>query len=227
MASGNSSTATSQLTESVGRSVAQTVMSNGQTVGSYIRQQTGQTADLTSSQYQQLGSTALQLSAGVSGSSSDTVIGSMLKNVAGASLNASATANGMSQSTESLTSSKNASNNFSRSISAQDSQMLAAALQKGTNASLMEMNSQQWSALSKAEKNDNVSQAFSNMAQATRAVEQATTTSQNLSTTSSMSLLTLANNLRSTGINWQTSAETSVFRNAVTSQPCQLNINHC
>lgn len=198
MASGNSSTATSQLTESVGRSVAQTVMSNGQTVGSYIRQQTGQTADLTSSQYQQLGSTALQLSAGVSGSSSDTVIGSMLKNVAGASLNASATANGMSQSTESLTSSKNASNHFSRSISAQDSQMLAAALQKGTNAGLMEMNSQQWSALSKAEKNDNVSQAFSNMAQATRAVEQATTTSQNLSTTSSMSLLTLANNLRST-----------------------------
>ena len=76
--------------------------------------------------------------------------------------------------------------------------MLAAALQKGTNAGLMEMNSQQWSALSKAEKNDNVSQAFSNMAQATRAVEQATTTSQNLSTTSSMSLLTLANNLRST-----------------------------
>lgn len=198
ISSGNSTSATSQITESVGRSVAQTVMSNGQTVGSYVRQQIGQTADLSSAQLQQMGATALQMRAGVTGNSSDSVIGSMMKEIAGLSVNGSLSATGNASSSETLTSGKQTNDSFTRNISAQDQKMLQAALKTGSQAGLQKMNSQEWSELSKAEKNGNVSQAFSNMAQATKAVEQATTMSRNLSTSSSMSLLTLANSLRGT-----------------------------
>lgn len=198
IASGNSSTATSQVTESVGRSVAQTVMSNGQTVGSYIRQQTGQTGDLTSHQLQQIGTSAMQLSAGVQGDSSQSFIGGMLSKVAGLNVNGGASVSGTSQSGEQLTTTKNTAENFSRNISATDSKMLQAAMQKGSVAGLTKMNSQQWSELSKAEKNGNVSQAFNSMAQIAKGVEQASTINQVLSTSSSMSLMTLAHSLKGT-----------------------------
>lgn len=198
MASGNSSTATSQLTESVGRSVAQTVMSNGQTVGSYIRQQTGQTGELTSHQLQQIGTTAMQITAGVQENTTQSILGNMLSQVSGLSANGGASISGITQSGELLNSSKNTTDTFSRSITAAETNMLQAAMRKGSDTSLKKINSQQWSELSKTEKNTNISQAFSNMAQATRAVEQATTSSLNLSTTTSMSLVTLANNLRGT-----------------------------
>lgn len=173
-------------------------MSNGQTVGNYVRQQIGQTSDLSQAQLKQLGTTAMQMRAGIDGNSGESLVGSVLKNVAGVTATGNVSVAGGSSSEESVSSGKSANTSFTRSVSAQDQKMLQAAMETGTDAALKKMNSKQWSELAKAEQNDGVSRAFSNMAQATRAVEQATTSSRNVSTSSSMSLLTLANSLKGT-----------------------------